>query len=86
MGGIAKGFALDDGPTAYEKAIIKGGGLGDATRWCAPWPSLSWAGRPCYLFLNGPLMRIRSVRVLPFSVIRDSVYTEPSLPTAIEFT
>jgi len=29
---------------------------------------------------------IRSVRVWPPSVMRDSVYTVPSLPTAIEFT
>lgn len=32
------------------------------------------------------LKLIRSARVTPFSVTRDSVYTVPSLPTAIEFT
>ena len=31
-GGIAKGFALDDGFAAYGDSIVKAGGLGDATR------------------------------------------------------
>ncbi len=31
-GGIAKGFALDDGFPAYRDTIVKAGGLGDATQ------------------------------------------------------
>ena len=31
-GGIAKGFALDDGCTAYGDPIVKAEGLGDATQ------------------------------------------------------
>jgi hypothetical protein len=31
LGGIAKGFALDDGCSAPRNPIVKAGGLGDAT-------------------------------------------------------
>jgi hypothetical protein len=30
VGGV-KGFALDDGSTAYDDSLVKAGGLGDAT-------------------------------------------------------
>jgi len=81
MGGIGK-RSMPMARTIYRSTSGKLRGL----RLPLPPVVSPWARCPCYLFLKGPLMRIRSLRVLPFSVIRDNVYTDPSFPTAIEFT